>query len=85
MHDKRIRLQLDADTYELHAYFAKLRGLSTSSHLGKILAQYATSAETEFPPLRAHMLAWRAARSVESAIDRRSDNLVAIDLDSVPF
>lgn len=82
---RRIRLELDADTYELHHYFASLRGLSLGRHLGKVLASYAASAEKEFPSMRAHMLAWRQARAAQPALDETSAKLAAETLDQLPF
>jgi hypothetical protein len=66
---KRIRLVLDAETYELHHYFAQLRGRSLGWHLRRVLALYAQTAEQENPPLRAHMLAWREAKKAEQLSD----------------
>lgn len=83
--NKRIRLDIDGDTYELHRYFAQLRGLSTNQHLARILASYAASAEGEFPSLRAHMLAWRSAFEVERILDEQSARLAVVDIDAVPF
>jgi hypothetical protein len=83
--NRRIRLDLDAETYELHSYFARLRGLSTGRHIARVLTSYATSAEDEFPALRAHMLAWRAAQGAECILDAASAKLVVGDMVELPF
>lgn len=82
---RRIRLELDADTYELHTYFARLRGLSTGRHLAKVLASWAATAEGEFPSMRAHMLAWREAQNAARSLDEASADLATVVLNSVPY
>jgi len=74
---RRIRVELDGDVAELHRYFAELRGLSPGKAIRGILAKYAKTAEEEHPALRAHMLAWRTAKSAES--------MDSVDLDAILY
>jgi hypothetical protein len=74
---RRLRVELAGDTAELHRYLAELHGLRPGKHITRVLALYADTAEKENPSLRAHMLAWRAARSAA--------NLADADADAVPF
>lgn len=89
---RRLRLELDPDTFELHSYFAKLRGLPVGMHIRKVLASYASSAEDEFPTMRAHMLSWRQAQEAQRSVDEQSAKLAAYvvgegaeDLDAIPY
>lgn len=76
MHEsRRIRLELDPETYELNRYFAELRGITLNQHLRKVLARFSETAKTEHPPLRAHMLAWLQAKTSESVATYDSDEL----------
>ena len=71
---KRSRVEVDADTHECFRYFALLRGVPIGAAMRKVLALHAAAVETEFPPVRAHMLAWREAMSAQ-----RADPTLAIE------
>lgn len=81
---RRARLDLDADTHEAFRYFSLLRGVPVGGALRQVLARHAAAVEQEFPPVRAHMLAWRAAmdsaRQVETAPGPGRP-----DMDEIPF
>ena len=62
---KRTRLDLDSHSYEAFRYFALLRGVPVGHAMRQVLARYVETVEKEHPAIRAHMLAWRAARSAE--------------------
>lgn len=65
---KRARVDLDADTHETFRYFALLRGVPVGAALRRVLALHAQTIEKEFPPIRAHMLAWRTAVDMQRAM-----------------
>lgn len=76
---KRLRVEVDIDTFECLKYFSLLRGMPVGRSIASMLAIHAASIEKEFPPIRAHMLAWRAALSSQP-LDAGSPNV-----DMVPF
>lgn len=76
---KRIRIDLDKHSYEVLHYFGLLRGRPMGHTLREILARHAASVEEEFPPVRAHILAWEAAR-LQEPVDPGSPNV-----EGVPF
>lgn len=88
---KRARIDLDADTHETIRYFALLRGINVGAVCRKILSEYAARVEGEWPPIRAHMLAWRQAQSNQHPVPydpaRSMGEIEATmaDLDEIPF
>ena len=88
---KRSRVDLDADTHETLRYFALLRGINVGAICRKAMAEFAARVEGEFPPVRAHMLAWRAAQAMQSAVPlspyegMREIEHVVENMDELPF
>ena len=62
---RRIRVELDAESYEALHYFALLRGDPIGRAIAHVLAIHATDVIEQFPPVRAHLLAWHQARSAQ--------------------
>ena len=71
---RRIRVDLDAESYEALKYFGLLRGQPVGKTITRLLAIHATTIVQEDPSVRAHLLAWHAARSQQGAA--ASDNPV---------
>jgi len=85
---RRARVDLDADTHECFRYFSLLRGVPVGGAMRQVLSREAVTIEKEFPPIRAHMLAWRAAMAAARSVD---GNAVAAcdtgspELEEIPF
>jgi len=77
--NRRIRVELDAESYEALHYFGLLRGVPIGRTITRILAIHATEVTKDFPPVRAHLLAWHRARAAKA--DIASDNPV----EGVPY
>jgi hypothetical protein len=76
---RRIRVELDAESYEALHYFALLRGDPIGRAIARLLAIHATDLLEQFPPVRAHLLAWHQARAAQQKL--ASDNPV----EGVPY
>jgi len=76
---RRIRVELDAESYEALHYLGLLRGVPVGKTITRILAIHATEVTKDFPPVRAHLLAWHQARAAKQALT--SDNPV----EGVPY
>jgi len=66
---RRARVDLDADTHECFRYFSLLRGVPVGGALRQVLSREAATIEKEFLPIRAHMLAWRAAMAAARSVE----------------
>lgn len=85
---KRARVDLDADTHECFRYFSLLRGVPVGGALRQVLAREAAKVEADFPPIRAHMLAWRAAMDasrIHEGVAIVGTDTGATGVDGVPF
>lgn len=89
--NRRTRLDLEADWHEIFRYFGLLRGVTAGMVMRQALARYAVDVEKEFPPVRAHMLAWREAMAAQRAnpvVAIREHEFNAthhVSLDDLPF
>lgn len=60
---KRVRVELDAPSYEALRYFGLLRGVPVGSVMRRALNSYASAVVEEFPAVKAHMAAAAAAEA----------------------
>lgn len=88
---KRARVDLDADTHESLRYFALLQGNNVGAIVRRVMAKYAAQVEKDFPPVRAHQLAWRQAMANQrvdpaTAFKEWEHTVKGVELDDeVPF
>ena len=58
---RRIRVEIDAESYEALRYVALLRGQPVGATISRMLAIHATTLAEESNEVRVHLLAWHKA------------------------